>query len=35
MKLKFAKTREGAVIPSKRAEDAGYDIMPALKIPWL
>ena len=26
MKLKFAKTREGAVIPSKRAEDAGYDI---------
>lgn len=25
-KLKFAKTREGAVIPSKRAEDAGYDI---------
>ena len=26
MKLKFAKTREGAVIPSKRGEDAGYDI---------
>ena len=26
MKLKFAKTRGGAVIPSKRAEDAGYDI---------
>ena len=26
MELKFAKTREGAVIPSKRDEDAGYDI---------
>lgn len=24
--LKFAKTREGAVIPSKREEDAGFDI---------
>lgn len=26
--VKFAKCREGAVIPSKRAEDAGFDIYP-------
>jgi dUTP pyrophosphatase len=26
MKIKFAKVSEGAKIPSKREEDAGYDI---------
>lgn len=26
--VKFAKCREGAIIPSKRAEDAGFDIYP-------
>ncbi len=29
-KINFAKTREDAVIPNKRAEDAGWDIYPVI-----
>ena len=37
LELKFARLREGAVIPSKRKEDAGYDIYPCINkdIPYL
>ncbi|OON97811.1 MAG: dUTP pyrophosphatase [Epulopiscium sp. Nele67-Bin005] len=31
MNIKFAKLREDAVIPSKRDEDAGYDIYPCFE----
>ena len=33
--LKFSKLREGAIIPSKREEDAGYDLYPCFKEPYI
>lgn len=33
--LRFAKIRPGAHIPSKRAEDAGYDVYACLHAPFL
>lgn len=35
MKLYWAKTRPDAKIPTKRAEDAGYDLYPCFDAPWL
>ena len=34
VELYFAKTREGAVIPNKRFEDAGYDIYACIDEPY-
>ena len=31
MTIKFAKTKKDAIIPSKKAEDAGYDIYPCFE----
>jgi dUTP pyrophosphatase len=33
--LYFAKTRTDATIPSKRGEDAGYDIYSAFDAPYI
>ncbi|MBR6293535.1 MAG: dUTP pyrophosphatase [Lachnospiraceae bacterium] len=33
VEVKFARLREGAIIPSKRDEDAGYDIYACIKEP--
>ena len=33
VEVKFARLKEGAVIPSKRDEDAGYDIYACIKEP--
>lgn len=35
MKIKFAKIRDKAIIPSKRDEDAGYDIYACLDKPYM
>lgn len=35
MKLYWAKVRENAVIPTKRYEDAGYDLYPCFDQDWL
>ena len=34
-KIKFAKIKDGAIIPSKRDEDAGYDIYACLDEPYI
>ena len=33
--VKFAKVKEGAIIPSKRKEDAGYDIYPCFEQDYI
>ncbi len=35
IKIQFAKVREGAVIPKKRSEDAGYDIFACFDEPYI
>ena len=35
MKIKFAKIKDKAIIPSKRDEDAGYDIYACLDRPYM
>lgn len=35
MKLYWAKVKDGARIPSKRREDAGYDLYPCFEEDWL
>ena len=35
VKIYFTKLRSGAVIPSKRDEDAGYDVYACLEDDWL
>ena len=35
VKIYFTRLRPGAVIPSKRAEDAGYDVYACLDSDWL
>lgn len=35
MKLYWAKVRENAVIPTKRKEDAGYDLYPCFEENWM
>lgn len=35
IEIKFAKTKEGARIPNKRREDAGYDIYACFDTPYI